>query len=1590
IAANNGTAIFAPNDFEFSGPGLKREINFRTEHTVVELRSHQFYPVDLSGISSVRCELKRIPAVLIPKVVQEIQQTPGYLNNDSESYRNASKSWEETLRTLRGNIKDNDLLSSEFHEDAEAFFAPEAAEKSVVFSAPLSFRKSPEKGGSWILKFSSPERPDVAPVTRLIQITNLAISYKQSDGTLLIWVTSLDGGQPVSGVSLGVVTRDGRIFDVGRTDKNGLALIRDNGKFSSFVLNPREKTVSSARGLVSEDASWLIASKKDDYCAIPVGTTFQIRPGFPVTEEASDQTDRSRSGYIFTDRGVYRPGDEVNFKFISRIFRDNKIEVPEHASVKTTITGPRGDVYYSREQELNEFGSCFDTLKIEIYWPVGNYTIKTLFSDDTAGQRSFTRDFSVQEYRESRHYVSLKFVHGQKPLPAYVGVKRQEEFLLTEVTASYFAGGPVRHGKVRWKAELAPVTHSMPGYEPFYFGNQDDKTSFLESGESVLDEQGKLSIAIPLDSRILTGIYGIRLSATVVDIDGQPATEVKFFNPTPRFLVGIASHPTEVQAGYSNPLHFILLDSEGKKVPKASVDAVILEKRYLNIKKRDPQGNITDSWEDGWIKTISTKLEVIDGNGTFQPELFDAGDYLVSITFTDATGSYTSQTLFKVGSEDYDQWLKGKKDESRGPNANILLALNQKGYMPNTPVEVTFHTPRAVKTCLLTLERAEIRDHQVIELNGHSGGAKFMVRNGYQPNVFVSLLAPVGRTDLPVYSSQTDVNMPAIFSGYANASVKSELKKLSLDINKGETELKAKPGAEVTLNLTISDQSGEGVVSEVAIWVVNEAVLAMTDFAIPDLSTLGKFDLPLLVKTGDLRLGLVSQDLFKTFTTRTLTGGGVGKALMGPSFRKDFRPVAYYNPAVVCDKSGRASVTFTAPDSLTTYRIIAVATDKSSGFVSADRPILVTKDFYVEPSLPRFMCSGDCASLPISVFNNTETKGSVTVDLNSSENLNVDPAQETLESSKHSSNTFNVNVKLLKPLKKTFLEISGIFDGPEGKITDAVRKSLSTRPLYPSVTQSTQGSFTSKSRIPVNFPGYIENRLSKGENPEGLKALLTLSLSDWSRIAPSFKYLMHYPYGCIEQISSSIIPLVGLRNLIASGQIPTLTTDNVDAYLKGGVDKILAAQQLTGGFSYWPGQLDTTLWASTYATFALIEAKKAGMMVPEPTLKSAAKFLKDSVFRNRPSNSQKNDIDLYWTVLALAELGATTPQDIQPFFSNYDELPSESKAVLILASRKIDYLNLRKAKDMTKKLSPQGDAHKASSFHSPWRELAACLMATLEVDGRSGKADELAGKLLRGFSPDGRWFSTADTGWCLLALSQYFKQKEMAAKQNKSMNLTVDSGDGESNRLSLAEASVSLELDPLSLIKTKAVDIQSDSDQLVNYSLSLSYPENPSAPSESTKGITLTKKIENLNGNSAIKTGDIVRISLEIGIEKRSNRQGYGIVEFLALEDFTPAGFVPINTELKTEGMEGETLEDDCSAQGRIFEFYPSYMEILDDGVRVFKNRAYGGHYKFSYLARATTAGTFWMRGSRISAMYDPDIHASIPGEKIEVIQANR
>ena len=516
------------------------------------------------------------------------------------------------------------------------------------------------------------------------------------------------------------------------------------------------------------------------------------------------------NGQIFTERGVYRPGETVFFKFVSRSYKDNKVTAIPGKKVKFEITGPTQDVIYSKELDTNDFGSCNDSVPLKAFFTTGTYTItartrgptianqeqtqpESQESEDEQsytsrrnerhkaepGTETFTTTFLVAEFKRPRHLVKLSTKMEKRKSPDFIKVDYEEEYLSVDVQALYYTGGPVKHAKVRWKATLVPVTNKVPGMDGYFFGNEDTNELFSETGESVLDKNGRHELAIPLDPRLLTGIYGVRVSATVLDVDGEPATEVTTFNPKPKFLVGIAKHPKQVASGYNSSLKVVVVDSEGKPVKNGKVTADFMHQEGWPTQKRDDYGNLSYTYEEGWVKGLKTTQSLVDGQAVFDVGFSSYGSHMIVFTYSDGSGKYSSQTIFQVGWDAYESWVSAKKREGVVTGDAVFLAMKKAEYAAGEKVDVEFNTRRPVNKCLVTLERDDILVYQLVDVKGTVGRYSFTTSEKYFPNVYVSVIAPAGRSGFPVYRAQVDTDVPVVYSGYADVKVKDARRQTS-------------------------------------------------------------------------------------------------------------------------------------------------------------------------------------------------------------------------------------------------------------------------------------------------------------------------------------------------------------------------------------------------------------------------------------------------------------------------------------------------------------------------------------------------------------------------------------------------------------------------------------------------------------------------------------------------------------------------------------------------------------------------------------------------------------------------------------------
>jgi hypothetical protein len=905
-------------------------------------------------------------------------------------------------------------------------------------------------------------------------------------------------------------------------------------------------------------------------------------------------------------------------------------------------------------------------------------------------------------------------------------------------------------------------------------------------------------------------------------------------------------------------------------------------------------------------------------------------------------------------------------------------------------VRVDFHAPRALNSCLITVERGDIFEYRVVTPDQRQGSFDFFASADHRPNVYVSVMAASGRNGYPIYPTQVDTDIPTLYFGYTDIAIRSAVKSLTAQIGPEQSSLKAKPGERISLDFTVTDEKGAGVVSEMAVCVVDEAVLALTRFTTPSMATLTDFDLPLSVFAGDLRQALLSQDLFRMFSTHPVTGGGAGLGVVAPTVRKRFDPVAYFNPSVLTDDSGSASVEFELPDSTTTYRVYVVACDKGAGFASEDRQLLVTKDFFVQPSLPRFFIPGDEAKFPITAHNRTDETGTASLRVEGSKDLDLRLPTSSVKVEPGSSNQVLASVRITGGMEDGKFTAYGKLETPSDSFSDAIEESFPIHSRYLPVHRSYMGHFTKNRAISLDLPAILKELSPSDIAPQDFTARIALTTTNWNRIAPGLKYLLRYPYGCVEQTSSGVIPLAGMRSLIREGIIPGIGLDETDTYLQAGVARLLSMQTTSGGFSYWPDHHEASWWGTMYATFAITLAREAGLTVPEERLNRALDYLEKNL-------SRSSKLDRYhgraWTrelaLFNLAVNGKLKAAELQKFFDDSHELSEQSKALLILAASKIDFLPDKELRRRVERLKARIDPGRSNYYNSSYRAVALCLLAAEQTGASRKLADDWAGSLMQSLKPDGRWSSTADTGWCLYALSKYFQSRK--EKPEKEAICRVSTGPGEVREVSVGPAGAEFELDPFQLLKSRRIELECDTKEILNYTVYLTYPDMERNPKKLDQGFSLTKRIENLNGKDEIRVGDVVRVILEVDVQKAKENRRYRGLQYVALDDPVPAGLVPINSELETEGVlrdDDQQGTENANWRYGFYEFTPSHLELRNDIVRAFRDRVWPSSYRFSYLARATTEGTFWMRSSRISQMYYPDRYGKTMGKRITILPA--
>ncbi|NTV46076.1 MAG: hypothetical protein HGB11_06055 [Chlorobiales bacterium] len=820
---------------------------------------------------------------------------------------------------------------------------------------------------------------------------------------------------------------------------------------------------------------------------------------------------------------------------------------------------------------------------------------------------------------------------------------------------------------------------------------------------------------------------------------------------------------------------------------------------------------------------------------------------------------------------------------------------------------------------------------------------------------------------------------PSFRIGYAKLSVDPGQKHLQVEIVPNKTTYQT--GEFVSAELRVKDSHGKPVAGEITLAAVDAGVLNLIGYELPDLFETFYQERPLGVTTSESILHLIEQRSYGE--KGEARGGGGGEGAGGMIFRQKFVATAYWNPSIITDANGKATVRFRLPDNLTTFRLMASAQSADASFGVTHTDIVVNKPLSLLAALPRFARIGDKFEAGVVVHNYTKAPATITVS-HTATGIKSE-GEQSLTISLEAGASKEVRFKFEAQTEGT-ASFSFVAKGNNG-YSDAMKISIPIYTPYTKETLALFGSTQDKVSEIVKIPKTIYPGLGEISAQASSTALVGLR--------ESVSYLFDYPYGCIEQKASGVLPYILADDLIRAYALKT-SADTVRGGSKALVEKTLADfekyQTYNGGFSYWKGDPNPSPYATVYAAYTLSEAKAHGFSTNKQVLSGALDYLKELLVKKDEAlyGVYASRITKAFALYVLAMNQKFDYSAAELLYQDRAQLPIESRAYLLRSyalqkksgsvpsaqKQKIEerikaliqeLLNLAKVQGQSAHFEDGSKSLWIWTFSSPVKTTAAVLSALIDADTAPDFAEKVTVWLL-GSQKNGRWRTTQENLFVLDALNRYFSKYESVSPDFKakislaSTQIIEEVFKGRSLAMKTGRAG----LDKFAKGEALPLKIERSGQGKLFYGVRLSYyPTYALQPQDN--GISIIKEVTPLNGGKgsqgAIQAGEMVKVTLRVAVPEE--------MHFVAVADPLPAGLEALNPTLRTTAQAG--VFDTGNEQQSGAQYF-DHIELRDDRVTLFATTLSAGVHTYTYFARATSYGQFTMPPTYAEEMYQPEV----------------
>jgi alpha-2-macroglobulin len=1358
----------------------------------------------------------------------------------------------------------------------------------------------------------------------------LAVHARTTDTATIVHVARLEGGEPLAGARFFI---DDQLQDLA-SDALGVATL------------PIGADV--ARGSV------LRVEVDGTRAQLPLGRGLETHS--TLTPELSGGRVGARSpirALIFSDRGAYRPGATMHFKATLRHDTGKSLRPVGHLPVRLRVVSPTGKDAFSATGITDAMGGFSADFETAATAEIGRY--QTSIEPLLAHEALATTMTQVAEFEPPRFTVDVDSQAGER-----------EGTMTALVRGRYLFGAAMDDAPTTWtlRREAAPMPSGPFVSQGLTFRPRGGLPGWTRTGDAKLGEDGTLKLEQAVEVEATGGPQRFVLEAEVTDASHRAiaARDSVVLHPADHYA-GLRIADTWVDVDTALPVELGVVDREGASVADRSVEVELVHVQWTRSRKPGAGGSVHVDWHE-------TRRRV-------DRCVTRSASTLVRCEVTPKK-SGTYELVARVDGKEggtIRAWAYGSGYAEVEPNAGhtIELQADKRSYAVGDTAKVVARNPFGAATAIFTVEDGGEITRQTQRVEAGPVSFEVPIADHFAPHVHATLtLLPIGAEGLAAADWRF---------GATRLPVSLDDKRLEVAV--ASDRERYQPGEDVEITVDVSRAGTPVADADVALFVVDEGVLRLTNHHAPD-PVNALFQGPALqFAIADTRRAL-AQMLARSQVPGD--GGGDGEQSL-VSTRENFVHTVLWKPDLRTDDKGRVKAQLKLPDNLTTFRMMAVVLDVEGRGGVVERGFEVQKPLMAVPAVPRFAALGDRFAAATMVHNNEADPRRVRVVLEHGRRTR----EETVEIPGQGRRrvAFELEASERGDLPLTF----SVHD-EDGKIHDRVRVTVPVAPPGIDERPRLAGSFSRAQEILMEVPAN-----AYADIPGTDDIVVTVGQHMWPELGSRLEYLVGYPHGCVEQTTSSTLPLLAARELLPRLGVTRFDPPQIDTFIRAGLDRLASMRTPNGGLAYWPGGHESNLYGTAYAVRAIALASREGIATPPGLLEDVVEYLQGHLRAGSSRSASEAEI-LTSIALGLSEADALPASSADMLWDTVERQGVFGLANLALAlatlqgqeDRVSDLLDLLEQSfdehgELTKK-NPDDDFW---YYGSDQRTRAQAALALGRLRPASTLLPALVDELIHATAS----YTTQATAFGLIALREHVRQ---APQAEGSMRVVLDGVTlipSLKESAALGGSALRYRIPAQRVAGRRAMlRLETTADTAVAFLVESRWRR----PLDDVKGLAETsaergpevyRMFTDPRGKAvdlaSVQPGQTLRVALlarlPIGAIERQ-RLGY-----LALTDRLPAGFEAIQPDLWTVSRAPEL--DDAHPLYNLLRWgsaEASHVELRDDRVHLYFDRVWDEYVVGTYLVRATTPGTYVVPPTMGELMYEPDSFGYGKHETVTVV----